>query len=300
MNNNNSNMSLLDEDRSLLHAYFDAHLPPPNTPPTRLHTAMRYAVINGGKRIRPLLAIAAYRAVGGTDSNNVLPIACAIELVHAYSLIHDDLPCMDDDDMRRGKPSCHAQFDQPTALLAGDALLTLAFEWCTHACPDAPDKSIEIIGTLARAAGSKGMCGGQQVDMEAPPPNEKTLAFIHNNKTAKLFMAALVCGANVTKITESVHTHVNQIGYNFGVAFQYIDDLLDVYATRDEIGKTPGKDAKNSKVTALSLFGVEKTCKMIHCMLDTIDSDIQKLSGDTQTLLLLTSLLRKRFQSVRE
>lgn len=300
MNNINSNLSFLDRERTYIEAYCAKHLPDETTPPTRLHSAMRYAVLGGGKRIRPLLALGAYRALGGTNIADVLPVACALELVHSYSLVHDDLPCMDDDDMRRGQPSCHTQFDVPTALLAGDALLTLAFEWCTHACPATPTKSVEIINTLARAVGSTGMCGGQQIDMESPAPDADTLTFIHTHKTADLITASLLCGANVADITETTRSLLTQLGNSLGIAFQYIDDLLDAHATAEQIGKTPGKDAEKNKLTAIALLGNEGTRIRTQELLDSADNILTQLPGDTDTLQIINSRIRKRFQKACE
>lgn len=289
--------ALLDAERVAIDAWLDAHMPSETTPPTRLHAAMRYAVCNGGKRLRPLLTRAAYCAAGGTDADAALPVACAIEAIHAYSLAHDDLPCMDNDTVRRGQPTCHVQFDEYTALLAGDALLTEAFAWCAAADHLSAATRIHIIACLATAAGSSGMCGGQQVDMDAAAPTEETVAFIHAHKTGDLITAALACGAHVADAPPAVHTALHTMGTSLGLAYQYIDDLLDVHGTIEMIGKTPGKDAAVGKRTALAVYGEEGVRRRTEECLTACEANMQSLPGDTTLLGALLAVVRERYDT---
>jgi len=227
--------------------------------PEILHKAMRYAVLSGGKKLRSLLAVSACKAVGGTIDDAV-QAGCAVELIHSYSLIHDDLPCMDDDDLRRGKPTCHKKFGETIALLAGDALLTLAFEWASSAKTLKPERNSEITLELAKFAGHCGMVGGQVVDIEATGtiPSAGNLQFIHRHKTADLITAAVVIGGIAGNASKKQIEFLRQFGINLGLAFQYIDDVLDCTESSDTIGKTAGKDVAAGKTTAVSVFGIEK------------------------------------------
>jgi len=232
--------------------YLNDNLPAADSPPAELHEAMRYAVIGGGKRLRPILAIAACEAVGGT-LETVLPAAAAIELIHSYSLIHDDLPCMDDDDLRHGQPTTHKKFGEATALLAGDALLTLAFEWAAKL------KNSEIIKVIARAAGNQGMVGGQIADLSATgnTPSAEQLEFIHSHKTADLITAAVVVGGLAGEGSPAQISKLRKFGQNLGLAFQFVDDILDCTSEAQTLGKTPGKDMASDKVTAVAVYGLE-------------------------------------------
>lgn len=245
-----------------------------------LHQAMRYAVLGNGKRLRPVLALAACEAVGG-DKSRVLPAACAIELIHSYSLIHDDLPCMDDDDFRRGKPSCHKKFGESTALLAGDALLTLAFQILTkpfvvgaqravplqHAVPQhrAAFRQLIATGWIAEAAGFQGMVGGQAVDLEyqRKRPSLKTLQYIHNSKTGALLAVAFRVGAYLGKGTPKEIRTLYHFGQKFGFLFQIVDDILDAEGYAIRIGKVKARQraerlAREAKIL-LKPFGKKAT-----------------------------------------
>ena len=227
-------------------------LPPASVAPRKLHEAMRYPVFAGGKRLRPSLLLATVRSLGG-DEDAALPIAAALELVHTYSLVHDDLPAMDDDDLRRGQPTCHVAYDEATAILVGDALLTLAFETLvTH-----PDSCAEV----ARAVGSRGMIAGQALDLEAAG-NEvdgETVERIHRLKTGALLSASVVCGALLAGASEPTRGALRRYGDSLGLAFQIVDDLLDVEGSTEALGKTAGKDARDAKATFPAIWGIEES-----------------------------------------
>jgi len=225
--------------------------------------AMRYSLFAGGKRIRPVLCLAGAEAVdsGEQTRQRALPVACALECIHTYSLIHDDLPAMDDDDLRRGKPTNHTVFGEAAAILAGDGLLTFAFELLSGATSAAlPDSArIRIIRTIARAAGPLGMVGGQSLDMiyEGQQVGYEELRRIHRSKTGALITASVACGAMVAGAGEDQEAALKTYGDHVGLAFQIVDDLLDIEATTAELGKSAGSDTKADKVTYPSLFGVE-------------------------------------------
>ena len=236
------------------------HLPLPGVAPARLHEAMRYASLEGGKRVRPLLAFAAGE-VSGAATERVEIAAAAVEMIHAYSLVHDDLPCMDDDVLRRGKPTVHVQYDEATALLVGDALQSLAFQLLSeHKLADDPRLQLEMVQTLAAAAGSRGMAGGQQIDMEM---TGKTLTLpelelMHIHKTGALIRAAVLLGFSCGSASETQMQKLDKYAKAIGLAFQVVDDLLDSEASTATLGKTAGKDAKHGKATYVSLMGLAR------------------------------------------
>lgn len=222
--------------------------------------AMRYSVENGGKRVRPMLTLEFCRVCGG-DPEKALSFACAVEMIHTYSLIHDDLPCMDDDDLRRGKPSCHKQFDESTALLAGDGLLTLAFETLTKAEGIAPEYVLRAVETLSRLAGVKGMIGGQVIDLlsEDRTVDFETLQTIDNLKTGALIEAAVLLGCFAAEVSdEAILSACRTYASCIGLAFQIVDDILDVTSDTQTLGKPVGSDEKNEKSTFVKLLGIEK------------------------------------------
>ncbi len=245
----------IDACRPLVEDALDGYLPAAEGPAGRLAEAMRYSVFAGGKRLRPVLVLLACELCGG-DRRAALPPACAIELVHTYSLIHDDLPAMDDDDLRRGRPSCHRAFDEATAILAGDALLTLAFEIvAARDCePHARDYALE----LARGAGTAGMLAGQMADMvfEGAEPTAEAVDFIHRHKTAALIAASVRLGAIAADAPQAAVDRLGRYGQGLGLAFQAADDALDVEASSEQLGKTAGKDAATGKVTYPAVFGL--------------------------------------------
>jgi geranylgeranyl diphosphate synthase type II len=238
----------------------DLHLPPAQTRPARLHTAMRYSLEAGGKRLRPVLVLAAAELFGRSDDDAV-PAAVAIECVHTYSLIHDDLPCMDNDDLRRGRPTAHKAFDEATALLAGDALLTHAFALLATAYANQPVLAHALIRELAAAAGSQRLIGGQMEDLLAEKKSNATpdeLEFIHLNKTAAMIEAAIVMGSLVGGAPEVDIATLRQAGRHLGLAFQIVDDVLDTTADSATLGKTAGKDARAEKTTYVKVHGLER------------------------------------------
>lgn len=226
--------------------------------PGRLASAMRYSLLGGGKRLRPVLCLMAAEACGA-DVDDALPAACALELVHTYSLIHDDLPAMDDDDLRRGRPTCHKAFDEATAVLAGDGLLTLAFEvLARHVKP--AEAGVGCVRILAEAAGPEGMVGGQMADLEAEGRTDATLEAleaIHRRKTGALLRAALRMGAVVADADETRRRALDVYGHGVGLAFQIVDDLLDVQGDEAKLGKRVGKDSVLGKWTYPGLLGIE-------------------------------------------
>ena len=233
-------------------------LPQPHVRPTRLHEAMRYAVLEGGKRVRPLLAFAAGEAVSAAPERTELA-AAAVELIHAYSLVHDDLPCMDDDVLRRGKPTVHVEYDEATAMLVGDALQSLAFQLLAeNILADEPRTQLDMVRTLALAAGSRGMAGGQQLDLEATgkPLTVPELELMHIHKTGALIRAAVMLGAACGASGADARAHLDRYAKAIGLAFQVIDDVLDAEASTATLGKTAGKDHKQGKPTYVSVMGL--------------------------------------------
>jgi geranylgeranyl diphosphate synthase type II len=233
----------------------DRNLPPADRPPQSVHAAMRWSVLGGGKRLRPALVLLGARAAGG-DEASVLGIACAVEYLHTYSLIHDDLPAMDDDDFRRGRPSCHRKFDEATAILAGDALNTHAFGLIATTAPDRT-RVADLVAELAGAAGTEGMVGGQVADLEAEgqTPDEERVRSIHERKTAALIAASLRMGAIAVGGSPALVSDLGEFGRRLGLAFQIVDDVLDEVGTAEELGKTPGKDRAEGKMTYPAAIG---------------------------------------------
>ncbi len=234
--------------------------------PADLVQAMRYAVLDGGKRLRPLLVMAAFEAVAVPGAfaarNAALRAACAVELIHAYSLVHDDMPCMDNDVLRRGKPTVHVQFGEAAALLAGDALQALAFELLTPADAEVPlALQGRLCGLLARAAGSTGMAGGQAIDLASVGHalDEQALRHMHQLKTGALLQASVMLGAACGMADEQAQQALSRFGQALGLAFQVVDDVLDVTADSATLGKTAGKDADHDKPTYVSLMGLERS-----------------------------------------
>jgi farnesyl diphosphate synthase len=234
-------------------------LPAPEIAPQRLHAAMRYAALGAGKRVRPLLAYAAGE-VSQADPQRVTVAGAAVELIHAYSLVHDDLPCMDDDVLRRGKPTCHVEFDEATALLVGDALQSLAFQLVgEYRLADDAAAQLEMVKLLAVAAGSRGMAGGQAIDLAAVGRTLSVpeLEFMHIHKTGALIRAAAVLGARCgSGLSEAEFARVDSYAKSVGLAFQVVDDVLDADASSATLGKTAGKDAAQGKPTYVSAMGI--------------------------------------------
>ena len=240
-------------------------LPAADIAPQRLHSAMRYCVLEGGKRVRPLLAFAAGE-LAGAALERVNYAAAAVELIHAYSLVHDDMPCMDDDVLRRGKPTCHVEYDEATALLVGDALQSLAFQMIAEpALANDAARQLKMVKLLAVASGSRGMAGGQAFDLAnvGKPLNLSELEFMHIHKTGALIRAAVLLGAYCGNgLTEAQLDKLDRYGKCIGLAFQVVDDVLDAEADSATLGKTAGKDAEHDKPTYVTLLGVAAAKKM--------------------------------------
>lgn len=251
--------AFFEENRKAVDAALERLLPPDDARPSSIHRAMRYSVMAGGKRLRPILCLETARTFRPDAA--ALTVACALEFIHTYSLIHDDLPALDNDDLRRGMPTCHKQFGEATAILAGDALLTLAFE--TLALAALPlDKRVAIIQEVATAAGTRdGMVGGQVADLEAEgkPATAETLEYIHRSKTAALIRASIVAGALSGGAGEEDILRLRRFGELIGWAFQVTDDILDVEESSAALGKTAGKDQAQQKATYPAVFGLPKS-----------------------------------------
>jgi geranylgeranyl diphosphate synthase type II len=252
---------LVDARRRLVDEALASALPPESQWPATIHRAARYSLFAGGKRIRPLLVLAAGEAVGGATAE-LLPLACAVEMIHTYSLIHDDLPAMDDDDLRRGKPTSHKVFGEAIAILAGDALLTRAFHILSEVAPGAADdvlrRRLRATALLGEAAGTSGLIGGQVADLEAEGRDDVTLADLerlHRAKTGALLSACVVGGGLLGGANEDDLGRLRQYGDAIGLAFQVVDDVLDATEGADKLGKTAGKDAAAGKATYVRLLG---------------------------------------------
>lgn len=280
--------SFIDESRVRVEEALRRYLPEETAVSERLHQAMQYAIFGGGKRLRPCCVLIGAESVSG-DAASALPAACAVELVHTYSLIHDDLPCMDDDDLRRGRPTLHRKFDEAVAVLAGDALLTFAFELVARELP--ADTSAAVAGVLGRAAGSLGMVGGQVMDLEAEgkalDPDE--ILAVDRHKTAALFSASFEMGGICGGADGSERGLLREIGLRLGIAFQIVDDLLDRKGSADSMGKAVGKDLARGKATLPEKMGEEEAFNRAQAL---TESTIE-LSGGLRKAELIQSLGRR-------
>jgi geranylgeranyl diphosphate synthase type II len=283
--------------RLRVNAALERYLPDEATYPEVLSRAMRYSVFSGGKRFRPVLCMATYEACGGQDEA-VMPVACAIELIHAYSLIHDDLPCMDDDDFRRGKPTNHKVFGEAVAVLAGDALLSFAMEIVLTEGVRllGAGRATRILGDLAKAAGPRGMVAGQVVDMESQgkPADPETVRYIHSRKTGALIASAARCGAIGAGAIESVVERISAYGAKLGVAFQIIDDALDVEGGFGEMKGGSGLDEKRAKMTYPAAFGLETSRSDAAQLVQEAKQAVVQLGESAAPLLDLADLVVKR------
>ncbi|MBM4275032.1 MAG: polyprenyl synthetase family protein [Deltaproteobacteria bacterium] len=288
----------LEERRALINRSLQAYLPAVRGPAFRVVEAMHYSLFAGGKRLRPILCLAAAEAVGG-DPGEALPAACALEMIHTYSLIHDDLPAMDDDDLRRGKPTCHRQFDEATAILAGDGLLTEAFHILAAASPrhaGSEASLLEVIELISKAAGYQGMVGGQMLDLQAEGRQVtlKELETIHRLKTGALLTASCRAGAILGGGTRSEITILTGYGEKFGLAFQITDDLLDVEGSTAEMGKPAGSDEARQKATYPALLGVEKSREWAKHLVEEAVRDLEPLGPKAQPLVEIARYLLVR------
>jgi geranylgeranyl diphosphate synthase type II len=273
----------------------DRFLPPANARPPTIHKAMRYSLFAGGKRMRPALCLAAAEACGGRVSD-AMPLACAVECIHTYSLIHDDLPAMDNDDFRRGKPTSHKVFGEGIAVLAGDALLTQAFEIAAKAKGWPRYSHQQIILELAFAAGSKQLIAGQVADLEAEGKKISAvdLRYIHERKTSALLCCSARLGGMSANCTEGQLKALTDFGYNVGLAFQIIDDILDVTQTSEQLGKTAGKDVAEQKATYPSIVGLEKSRELAKTLTDRAFASLRFFKGKARALEGLAEFLLKR------
>jgi geranylgeranyl diphosphate synthase type II len=270
----------LDEKRAVVDKALEEAMPQPSGLASELITAMNYSLFAGGKRLRPILCIAGAEAVGGS-ADTVLPVACALELIHTYSLIHDDLPAMDNDDFRRGKLTNHKVFGEAVALLAGDGLLTLAFNlMARQGFEHDAEKGLllRVIELISHAAGYKGMVGGQTVDIayEGKDPDPLVVEYIHRHKTSSLIAAAVTSGAILAGGTEEQERAINRYGQQVGLAFQIADDVLNIEGDRDMMGKGIGSDTARGKMTYPSVFGISESKRT---QKELVDSAIDCLKG---------------------
>ena len=282
--------------QKLIERALDRYLPKANTKPATLHRAMRYSLFAGGKRLRPILCLAAADACGG-KIGNALPLACALECIHTYSLVHDDLPSMDDDDFRRGRPTCHKIFGDGIAILAGDALLTTAFEIVSTAKPTSRHDTSIFLREIAIAAGSQKLIAGQVGDLEAEGKNIKRdqLQFIHQNKTAAILKSSVRLGAMSANADARKLSAITRFGQRLGLAFQIIDDILDVTQTSEILGKSAGKDVAAKKATYPAVIGLQESRAEARRLTREAHNALSVFSNrNTETLYALANYLLER------
>jgi geranylgeranyl diphosphate synthase, type II len=288
--------SVLDDGRRRADEALERLLPPETQYPPSIHRAMRHSVFAGGKRLRPILCMEAARMVGNGLPDGVEDLAAALEMLHTYSLIHDDLPALDNDDLRRGRLTCHKAFGEATAILAGDALQTYAYEVMARLrCP--AESRARIIEEVAHATGTiDGMIGGQVMDLEAEhaPPNAATLEYIHNAKTAALITAALVSGGIYAGGNTADVSKLRAFGRSIGLAFQIVDDVLDVTQSSEQLGKTAGKDSATEKLTYPALYGIEESLKKADALVASGCSNLDNFGERAATLKDLATFLVQR------
>jgi geranylgeranyl diphosphate synthase type II len=287
----------LAERRGAVDRALERCLPGEDVPPATVHKAMRYSVFAGGKRLRPILVIAGAEAVGGAMAQ-VLPTACALECIHTYSLIHDDLPAMDDDDFRRGRPTSHKVFGEAVAILAGDGLLTLAFRLIAdNAAAVADPRAIrDVVAEVADAAGTLGMVGGQVMDIESEGRkiSAETLEYIHMHKTAALIRAALWSGARLAGAPPAALDAVRAAGAHLGLAFQIVDDILDVEGSLAELGKTAGSDQRKQKATYPEHHGLEASRVMAKRLIEDAKTALAPLGPAADPIRALADFVYER------
>ena len=278
-----------------VNAALDRFLPPAATRPATIHKAMRYSLFAGGKRMRPALCLAAAQACGGSDTA-AMPLACAVECIHTYSLIHDDLPAMDNDDFRRGKPTNHKVFSEGIAVLAGDALLTQAFEIAAQAKGWPRYSHRDLILEIAKASGSLQLVAGQVADLESEGRkiSANELRYIHERKTSALLCCSVRLGGMSANCTSAQLKALTDFGYHVGLAFQVIDDILDVTQTSEQLGKTAGKDTQAQKATYPAIVGLEKSRKIAEQLTAKAFATLKTFKGKAVALEALAEFLLKR------
>jgi geranylgeranyl diphosphate synthase type II len=265
--------------------------------PEKIYEAMRYSLLAGGKRLRPILCLATCELAGGTIEM-AMPTACALEMIHTMSLIHDDLPAMDNDDYRRGKLTNHKVYGEDIAILAGDGLLAYAFEYVATQTQDVPAPQVlQVIARLGRAVGASGLVGGQVLDLESEGLSdiqEETLNFIHTHKTGALLEACVVCGGILAGVTEADQSRLSRYAQNIGLAFQIVDDILDITATQEELGKTAGKDLIAKKATYPSLWGLEASKAKAQQLVEAASSELKPFGEKAQALIAIAEYITTR------
>ncbi len=289
---------ILEQGQSLTDAALDRLLPPETQHPVSIHKAMRHSVFAGGKRLRPILCIEAGRMIAGAIPAGIDDLGAALEMLHTYSLIHDDLPALDNDDLRRGRPTCHKVFGEAIAILAGDALQTQAYQVLARLhC--AAESRVRIIEEISRGTGTvNGMIGGQVVDLEAEhtQPDLKMLEYIHRSKTAALITASVVSGGLYAGADEPAVAKLRSFGQSIGLAFQIIDDVLDVTQTSEQLGKTAGKDTAAEKATYPALFGVDQSLRKADALMQTALASLDTFGSRGEKVKMLARFLVERKQ----
>jgi geranylgeranyl diphosphate synthase type II len=287
----------MQDRQKIVEEALEHYLPGEDNIPADIYKAVRYSVFNGGKRIRPILCLAAAEAIGG-DLGPAIPVACALELIHSYSLIHDDLPAMDNDDFRRGKPTCHKVFGENIAILAGDALLTEAFVLLSHVekVRLSAERRLAVIQEIAKAAGICGMIGGQALDVLSgkSEPNENMLREIHRRKTGALFVAAIKSGAIIFNARKDKIQALAEYGINVGLAFQIADDILNVEGDRELMGKETGSDAAHNKLTYPSLLGMGKAKEKLAKYINAAEASLSGFDERARPLLVIARYIMER------
>ena len=289
-------VGFLAETRKLVDAALDQLLPAESVTPVKVHAAIRWSVFAGGKRFRPLLSIAVGKTFGAA-SEFLMNTACALEMIHTYSLIHDDLPSMDNDDLRRGRATCHVRFGEATAILAGDALQTLAFKTVSEDEQLSAEKRARLIREIAKASGTpEGMVAGQACDLEAESRDVTAaeLEQIHRLKTGALIIAAARCGAIIAEASDTELAAITDYAAQLGLLFQITDDLLDITATAEAIGKTPGKDLRSKKATYPALYGIEATQEHLAHAHETACASLERLHRPTERLRAIADFILER------
>ncbi|MBW4647310.1 MAG: polyprenyl synthetase family protein [Kastovskya adunca ATA6-11-RM4] len=287
--------SYLEAQQAQVEAALEQSLP--QAYPDKIYEAMRYSLLAGGKRLRPILCLATCELAGGTAAM-AMPTACALEMIHTMSLIHDDLPAMDNDDYRRGKLTNHKVYGEDIAILAGDGLLAYAFEWVASKTQDVPAQQVlQVISHLGRAVGAAGLVGGQVVDLESEGKNDitlETLNYIHTHKTGALLKACVVSGAILAGAAEDERQRLSRYAENIGLAFQIVDDILDITATQEELGKTAGKDLQAQKATYPSIWGLEESKVQAQQLVAAAKGELATFGEKAQPLLALADFITAR------
>ena len=286
----------LEQGQRLTDVALDRLIPLETEHPVSIHKAMRHSVFAGGKRLRPVLSMEAGRMVAGSLPKAIEELGAALEMLHTYSLIHDDLPALDNDDLRRGRPTCHKVFGEALAILSGDALQTQAYEVLSRLnCP--PEARVKIIEEIARGTGTvNGMIGGQVVDLEAEhtKPTAEMLEYIHRSKTAALITASLVSGGLYAGAKDGEVAHLRAFGMGIGLAFQIVDDVLDVTQTSEQLGKTAGKDTASEKATYPALFGIETSVAKADALVNGAFAELENFGERADTLKEMARYLVER------